>query len=80
MQDGYNDIELLKAILTSLHSQEVLAPMLWETEKNLSTLLMMAAVRRWMAGSFGIEWAGAAGGGPIANTGSLVIEFPWIYF
>jgi hypothetical protein len=44
MQDGYNYIKLFKAILTILHSQDVLAPIMWETKKSLSTLLMMAAV------------------------------------
>jgi len=32
-----------------------------------------------MAGVFGIELVGAARGSPIANTGSLVIESPWMY-
>ncbi len=40
---------------------------------------MMAAVRRWMVGIDGIVWVRAAGGGPVVNTGSVVIKSPWMY-
>jgi hypothetical protein len=47
-----------------------------KTKNRWSVLLIMAAVSSWIAGMDGIEWFGAAGGGPVVKTGSVDIESP----